>query len=198
MKRKILNADPDDRVLAETIRQQLNERISSSNALDLARTSLSRSELTRALAAAVPAKPGSKAAQNPKLHLESTRRNVNRYFAPAGKEQRKPSQATKEAIARILREDPAANRAALHRLAAESSSLEISIEGEVSISSDTRYRRLPAHGAVQMTGEQALAFLEAGLAGDSQAAYELFFEAYHSTPGTVGAPVIELRIENKR
>ncbi len=192
-RRQVTHASPDDRLLAATIRQSLNERITPNNALELANTAFEqRSELVRALAAALPARPGSKAAQDSKLHLESTRRNVNRYFATPGKEQRKPSQATKEAIARLLKENPAANRAALYRLARETGSLEISIEGEVSISNDTRYRRLPAHGAVQMSGEQALAFLEAGISGDSQAAYELFFEAYHSTPGTVALPQIVL------
>lgn len=191
-KRDTSPAEPDTHVLVETIRDTLAEQITPGTALDLASTSFaSRSELVRALARAVPARPGSKAAADPKLHYESTRRNVNRYFAAAGKEQRKPSASTLTALVALLNSHPDAQPAALHRLASEVS-VEIAIEGEVKISEDERQRRLPRTGRVSMTGQVALDFLEAGIHGESQRAYEVFFEAYHCSVGTVAQPVIDL------
>lgn len=196
-KRTAPHAQPDTHVLVETIREKLAERITPSNALDLARTSFgSRVELIRALAAAVPARPGSKATNDPKLHYESTRRNVNRYFAAAGKEQRKPSATSLNALVALLKSHPDAQKAALHRLASEAS-VEIAIEGEVKISEDERRRRLPRNGWVSMTGATALDFLEAGINGESQRAYEVFFEAYHCSVGTIAQPTIDLSIVSK-
>ncbi len=187
---------PDTRVLVETIREQLSELLTPLNALDVARTSFAnRSDLIRGLAAALPARPGSKAAQNPKLHLANTRRNVNRYFATPGKEQRKPSEETSKALAEALRNNPEAYKAALYRFASEHHTLQIAIEGEVTISEDTRERRLPTRGAVILQGDDARNFLEAGINGDSQRAYELFFEGYHCTPGMVAHPKVELSIQ---
>lgn len=106
-KRDASFAEPDTHVLVETIRDKLGEQITSGNALDLARTSFaSGSELVRALATAVPARPGRKAAADPKLHYERTRRNVNRHFAAAGKEQRKPSTTTLNGLVAVALEPP--------------------------------------------------------------------------------------------
>lgn len=60
------------------------------------------------------------------------------------------------------------------------------------ISEDERQRRLPRTGRVDMTGQVALDFLEAGMQGESQRAYEGFFESYQCSVGTVAQPVIDL------
>ena len=160
--------------IAEHARDLLSQKITADNAIALAVGMLSRSELARAIMAANP-KP---------IKYSSALRRVERWFTGAA-ETRKPSKASREQVAEILKE----NQRALAQLFPNG--LRMRLNATLVIGGDPAYSRRRTGIIVDFTADETAELLLQAQE-DPDEAWQTFFDVYVCPAGWVEQPVIQL------
>jgi hypothetical protein len=158
--------------LADAFAAELDALINPSNAFALGRRAYSRPELAARISGAPR---GSKA-------YKAALRNLERYEATAGKQQRKPSERAKQQLASVLKQDDQA----IHKAAP---SLSVQVSGKIKISEDERYRSV----AIELDREAAGDVLTGIGQGDYAGAYQTLWSSYGVIPDSVSNETVTIR-----
>lgn len=160
--------------ITQHARDLLSQKITVDNAIPLAVGMFSRSELARAIMAANP-KP---------IKYSSALRRVERWFTGAA-ETRKPSRASREQVAEILKE----NQRALAQLFPNG--VRMRLNATLVIGGDPSYSRRRTGIIVDFNADET-ADLLVQAQEDPDEAWQTFFDVYVCPAGWVEQPVIQL------
>lgn len=152
------------KALRDHARAYLAGQIAPSNAIELAKSVLSRGDMARAVQASNPTP----------IKYSSALRRVERWWTSAG-EKRAPSKASREQVARVLKE----NEEAIRRVAGEAPALKFHLDATISINGDPgkSYTRRHTGIVVAFSSEEAQRLLTQALE-DPDEAWQTWMDVY--------------------
>jgi hypothetical protein len=161
--------------LLEAFTARLEQLIHPGNAYALAKAIWTRRELAEKISGSTDHKS---------KPYKAALRNLERYDAPAGKQQRAPSKATLDKLVGLLRQDQGAIELALRG----QGGARVRFEGEFKVSEDRRTRKITFDLSEQGLAE-VLAALEQGYA----AFFETLWERYGVVPDAIAKEQVSIQ-----